>query len=309
MAALFGTRVRRLRKAAGLTQAELGDLVHVVATRITQIERASGSKPTLELARALDAALGADNLLIDLWIYVYREAFPDWSQKFITEQRRAVVIREYAAHLVPGLLQTEKYARAVLSLGQTLTGKEHLEERVTFRMERQGRLAGPDRPDYWVILDEAVLRRPVGGQAVMRDQMARLLKAAEESHVTIQVLPFVLGGHDFLNGSLSLLIMPDGSEIAYTEGSHHGQLSEEPDEIRGFALAYDRLRAAALPPLMSLEMIRSLMEVNHRGTKVPSPSDRRRLAKEQLHQSGRRQLRGGGRRAQKPPPGQPSSAS
>ena len=78
MAALFGSRVRRLRTAAGLTQAELGQKTHVVSTRITQVERASGAKPTLELARALDAALGADSLLVDLWPYVYREAFPDW---------------------------------------------------------------------------------------------------------------------------------------------------------------------------------------------------------------------------------------
>lgn len=116
MAALFGTRVRRLRTAAGLTQAELGDRTHVVSTRITQIERASGAKPTLELARALDAVLGADDLLVELWPYVYREAFPDWSRKFMEYSERAVAIRQYAAHLVPGLLQTEDYARAVLVL-------------------------------------------------------------------------------------------------------------------------------------------------------------------------------------------------
>ncbi|WP_240503105.1 Scr1 family TA system antitoxin-like transcriptional regulator, partial [Streptomyces prasinopilosus] len=92
------------------------------------------------------------------------------------------------------------------------------------------------------------------------------------------------------------LTLPDGSETAYTEGAHYGQLIEDPGEVRSFALTYDRLRAAALPPLMSLDMIRSVMEDNHRGAKVPSRSDRRRLAQEQLQQSGGRQLRGGGRR-------------
>src|SRR3954453_8308432 len=106
MAALFGARVRRLRTAAGLTQAELGRKTHVVSTRITQIERASGAKPTLELARALAAVLGADNLLVELWPYVYREAFPDWSRKFMEYSERAVTIEQYAAHVVPGLLQT-----------------------------------------------------------------------------------------------------------------------------------------------------------------------------------------------------------
>ncbi|MFF0161763.1 helix-turn-helix domain-containing protein [Streptomyces sp. NPDC005263] len=100
MAALFGSRVRRLRTAAGMTQEEVGQKTHVVSTRITQIERASGAKPTLELARALDAVLGADNLLVELWPYVYRETFPDWSRKFIAYSERAVVIQQYAAHVV-----------------------------------------------------------------------------------------------------------------------------------------------------------------------------------------------------------------
>lgn len=296
MAALFGARVRRLRTAAGLTQAELGDRTHVVSTRITQIERASGAKPTLELARALDAALGADDLLVDLWPYVYREAFPDWSRKFMECSARAGAIRQYAAHVVPGLLQTEDYARAVLSVGRTLGSKEQLEERVALRMGRQERLGTPDRPELWVVLDEAVLRRPVGGREVMGEQLARLLGTAAEPHITVQVLPFDQGEHDALGGSLTVLTIPDGSEIAYTEGAHYGQLIENPDEVRSFALTYDRLRAAALPPLMSLDMIRSVMEDNHRGANVPSRSERRRLAQEQLQQSGGRRLRGSGRR-------------
>ncbi|MFD9109244.1 helix-turn-helix domain-containing protein [Streptomyces bottropensis] len=296
MAALFGARVRRLRTAAGLTQAELGARTHVVSTRITQIERASGAKPTLELTRALDAVLGADDLLVELWPYVYREAFPDWSRKFMEYSERAVAVREYAAHVVPGLLQTEDYARAVLSVGRTLGSKEQLEERVALRMGRQERLGTPDRPELWVVLDEAVLRRPVGGREVMGEQLARLLGTAVKPHITVQVLPFDQGEHDALGGSLTVLTMPDGSEIAYTEGAHYGQLIEDPDEARSFALTYDRLRAAALPPLMSLGMIRSVMEDNHRGAKVPSRSERRRLAQEQLQQSGGRQLRGGGRR-------------
>ncbi len=295
MAALFGARVRRLRTAAGLTQAELGHRTHVVSTRITQIERASGAKPTLELARALDAALGADDLLVELWPYVYREAFPDWSRRFMEYAERAVAVHEYAAHVVPGLLQTEDYARAVLKVGRTLGSKEQLEERVALRMGRQERIGAPDRPELWVVLDEAVLRRPVGGRPVMREQLARLLGTATARHITVQVLPFDQGEHAVMGGSLTLLTMPDGAEVAYTEGAHYGQLIEDPDEVRSFALTYDRLRAAALPPLMSLDMIRSVMEDNHRGANVPSRTERRRLAQEQLQQSGGRQLRGGGR--------------
>ncbi|MGW4228543.1 helix-turn-helix domain-containing protein [Streptomyces sp. NPDC004980] len=293
MAALFGSRVRKLRTAAGLTQAELGRMTHVVSTRITQIERSSGARPTFELARALDAALVADNLLVDLWPYVYREAFPDWARTFMAHSARAVAIRQYAAHVVPGLLQTEAYARAVLSVGRTLRSEEHLEERLSARLDRQERLRSADRPDLWVVLDEAVLRRPVGGQPVMRAQLARLLSSAEEPHITVQVLPFDQGEHAAMGGSLTVLDLPDGAEVSYTEGAHHGQLIEDPEEVRRFAVTYDRLRAAALPPLMSLDMIRSAMEDNHHEASVPSRSDRRRLAQQQLQQSGRGRLRGG----------------
>lgn len=283
MAALFGARVRRLRLAAGLTQTELGDKVHVVGTRITQIERASGAKPTLELARALDVALGADDLLVKLWPYVYREAFPDWLRRFMACSERAVVIRQYAAHVVPGLLQIEPYARAVLSVGLTLGSEEQLEERVAVRLGRQKRLGAPDRPELWVILDEAVLRRPVGGRAVMREQLERLLETVKGRHITVQVLPFVQGEHDVMGGSLTVLTMPDGLEVAYTEGAHYGQLIEDPDEVRRYSLAY-------------LDMIRSVLEDNHRGSRLPSRTDRRHLAQEQLQQSGGWRLRGGGRR-------------
>ncbi|WP_306927975.1 helix-turn-helix domain-containing protein [Streptomyces luteogriseus] len=296
MAALFGARVRRLRTAAGLTQAELGDRTHVVSTRITQIERASGAKPTLELARALDAALGAEDLLVELWPYVYREAFPDWSRKFMGYAERAVAVRQYAAHVVPGLLQTEDYARAVLSLDALLDSEEQLEERVAARMGRQDRLSSPERPELWVVLDEAVLRRPIGGQAVMRKQLARLLDASVQRHIAVQVLPFDQGGHEAMGGSLTILTLPDGSEMAYTEGADYGQLIEEPVNVGRYKVIYDRLRAAALPPVTSLDMIRSTMEGDYRGSNVPSRSERRRLAQEQLQQSGGRRLRGGGRR-------------
>lgn len=296
MAAMFGSRVRRLRLAAGLTQAELGSMVHVVATRITQIERASGAKPTRDLARALDSALGADELLVDLWPYVHREAFPDWSRAFMAHAERAVSIQEYAASVMPGLVQTEEYARAVLRVGLTLHSPEQLEERLTARMGRQERLDSNDRPELWVVLDEAVLRRPVGGRAVMCAQLEALLAAASERRLTVQVLPFNQGEHDMMGGSLTLLTMPDGSRVAYTEGAHHGRLVEEPTDVTELALTYDRLRAAALPPLMSLDMIRSVREDHHHGAKVPPRSVRRRLAQEQLQQPGGWQLRGGGGR-------------
>ncbi|MET9353976.1 DUF5753 domain-containing protein [Streptomyces sp. NPDC006617] len=123
-----------------------------------------------------------------------RGAFPDWSRAFIAHSQRAVSVRQYAADLVPGLLQTEEYARAVLSLGMTLNGAEHLGERVAARMGRQQRPTAPGRPELWVVLDEAVLRRPIGGGDVMRAQLERLVEAGAEPHIRVWVLPFEQGG-------------------------------------------------------------------------------------------------------------------
>jgi transcriptional regulator with XRE-family HTH domain len=296
VAALFGSRVRKLRTAAGMTQADLGRRTHVVSTRITQIERASGAKPTLGLAQALDEALGADGLLTDLWPYVYRETFPDWSRAFMAYSARAVSIRQYAAHVVPGLLQTEDYARALLSVGRSLRDSVQLEERLSARLARQERLKSPERPALWVVLDEAVLLRPIGGRTVMREQLRFLVAAAESAAVTVQILPFDEGAHDSLGGSMTVLTLPGGAEVAYLEGADYGRLIEEPTEVERHSAVYSSLRAVALPPSMSLDMVRSAMEGSHRGVSVPSRVERRRVAQQQLQQSGGRRLRRGGRR-------------
>ncbi|MFF4290657.1 Scr1 family TA system antitoxin-like transcriptional regulator [Streptomyces sp. NPDC001633] len=302
MAALFGLRVRRLREAAGLTQSELGKRAHTHSTRINQIERATGSKPTLALAQTLDDVLGADDLLVELWPYVYREAFPDWSRKFIALSERAVVLRQYMAAVVPGLLQTEDYARALMRLDPTLESTEQLEERVAARLGRQARLTMPDGPELWIVLDEAVLARSVGGTTVMRAQLARLLQAANDPRVTMQVLPFSSGEHGSMDWSLTTLTMPDGSEAAYTESGYRGQLFEEPEEVKSFAVTYDQLRALALPPNMSLDMIRSAMEGTYLGECIPSRSERRRLAQVQLQQPGGWRLRRGRPQPPRHPP-------
>ncbi|GGU77608.1 hypothetical protein GCM10010211_49420 [Streptomyces albospinus] len=195
MAALFGTRLRKVRPAARLTQTALGEAVRTHSTRINQVERCTGAKPTPELARAPDGTVGADDLLVELWPFVYRETSPDWAEVFMARSARAVVIRQYAASVVPGLPQTEAHARAVLSVGRTLRSAEQLEERLDSRLMRQRRLRQPDGPVSRVVLDESILLRPVGGPDVMRAQLARLLETADDPRITVQVLPFSSGAH------------------------------------------------------------------------------------------------------------------
>ncbi|MBR7673457.1 helix-turn-helix domain-containing protein [Streptomyces daliensis] len=301
MAVLFGRRVSRLRQRAGLTQEELAAKIFVVRTRISQIEGATGARPTLDLARKLDDVLDADGLLVDLWPYVRRESFPDWSQRFIDLSAKALEIRQYAAHVVPGLLQTPEYARALLRVGRTLRSQQQLDERLAARLDRQARLRGPDAPEMWVVLDESVLRREVGGSGTMRAQILRLLRDGEAGQkLTIQVLPFSSGEHSALGGSLTLLRMPDGSRVAYTEGADSGQLVEEAEEVEGYAATYDRLRALALPPAGSADLLRDVVEESRRASRAPTRPERRHLAQVQLQQSGGRRLRRGGRPIPRP---------
>ena len=232
MAALFGARLRRLRRQAGLTQAELGRRVHVVGARVAQIERGTGHKPTADFARLLDERLGTDGLFTDLWPHVCREAFPDWSRRFTDLSAEATTMHQYAAHVVPGLLQTADYARALLRVGRTLMQKEQLDGRLAARMGRHIQLDGPSGLKLWVVLDESVLRRAIGGRAAMRTQLARLLEPVQEQQVTVQVLPFSSGEHAALGGSLTLLTFQDRFDVAYTEGAESGQLVEEPEDVR-----------------------------------------------------------------------------
>ena len=296
MAALFGARLRRLRTRAGLTQAELGRGVHVVGARIAQVERATGHKPTAAFARLLDERLDADQLFADLWPHVNRESFPDWLLRYMGMSAKATAMRQYAAHVVPGLLQTEEYARALLQVGRTQTTAEQLDRRLAARMSRRSQLDEAGGLDYWVVLDESVLRRAIGGKAAMRAQFARLLEQVQAQHVTVQVLPFSSGEHAALGGSLTLLTLPDGSDVAYTEGAESGQLVQESEDVKTYSVTYERLRALAFPPKKSAELIRAAMEEIDSDSGIPPRSRRRRLAKVQLQQSRGGQLpRGGGR--------------
>lgn len=296
MGALYGSRLRRYRLEAGWTQGDLGFRAHVVQSRINQLERATGAKPTLELSKKLDKLLNTDGLLEELTPHVRREAFPDWAQEHLKQEGRATAIQVYMARTFHGLLQTREYAHALLSLSPTLTSEEHLQKRLTGRMGRQPKLKDPKLREFWMVLDEAVLMRPVGSPAIMRGQMARVLEAAQAPHITVQVLPFSAGGHWPMECSLKMLTLPDGDASAYKEADEFGHLTEENDEVLAYGRGYDRLRAMALPPEQSLDLIQSVMEGTYRAARVPSRFQRRRLAEKQLQRHGGWLVRRGGRR-------------
>ncbi|MFJ3699089.1 Scr1 family TA system antitoxin-like transcriptional regulator [Streptomyces sp. NPDC090052] len=259
LAALYGTKLRKLRTRAGWTQRELGDRIPIAHSRIAQFELGNETPPE-DVNRKLDALLGADGDLVDLWIHARRTPFPDWVQTFVTYEAKAIKMLKYMAHAVPGLLQTEAYARALLRISRPRDTDAQIEGLVAARRERQAILGGGAPPLLWCILDESVIRRPVGGRPGMRKQLAHLLHMARTPHVVLQVLPFSQGEHPVMGGSLTLLSFDRGPDVAYTESSHSGELLEAPEEVAEYALAYDLLQAKALPPDESLVVIRSVME-------------------------------------------------
>ncbi|CAL9593155.1 hypothetical protein SUDANB145_05267 [Streptomyces sp. enrichment culture] len=259
LAALYGKKLRKLRVQAGLTQRQLGALIPIAHSRIAQYELGN-EIPSEKVNAKLDVILRADGDLIDLWDHIRRTPIPDWARKYVEYEAKAVKMLKYVAHTVPGLLQTEEYARALLRISRPRDTDAEIEELVAARLERHSILRRDAPPHLWCILDEAVIRRPVGGCAVMREQLAHVLSQAQTPHVVVQILPFAQGEHPVMGGSLTLLGFGRRPDVAYIESSHSGELVETSDEVAAYALAYDLLQAKALPPDDSLALIRSAME-------------------------------------------------
>jgi hypothetical protein len=180
---------------------------------------------------------------------------PEWWRQFTRYEAQATSLRIYEALLITGLLQTEDYARALLTAGHAKSMEAVLES----RMKRQEILSRSTPPLLWVLLDESALNRPVGGPMVMREQLAHLVEAAALPHVTIRVVAISAGAHNGLDGSFQVLSLP-GRDVAYLEAQEGGRLVEAETEVRAFGVKYDRIGAKALSDDASASLIRSMME-------------------------------------------------
>ncbi len=261
LAALYGAKLRKLRVRAGMTQRQLGDRIPIAHSRIAQFELGK-EPPPADVNAKLDALLGADGDLTDLWGHIVRTPIPDWAQQFVTYEARASAMHKYMAHSIPGLLQTEPYARAMLCVGQVYGSgvAGDLEEKLRARTARQAILSSAAPPWLWLVLDEAVLHRTVGGPLIMREQLTHLLDTAAEPRTTVQVLPYDRGAHPGMGGSVTLLTLPGSGQVVYLEGINSGTLVEKAGEVEKYAIAYDLLQANALPPEESADFIRKVME-------------------------------------------------
>ncbi|WP_312018644.1 helix-turn-helix transcriptional regulator [Streptomyces sp. I05A-00742] len=257
--ALYGSKLRKLRLRAGLTQKQLGAKVPIAHSRIAQFELGK-EVPHEDISTRLDELLGAEGELIALREHIKRAPVTDVFLKFFDFEAKATAMHKYMAHHVPGLLQTETYAREVIGSAQPWLSAEELAAKVATRMGRQRLLVKSDAPLLWSVLDESVIRRPVGGPAAMRDQLLRVLEAAKTPNVEVQVLPFGAGCHPLMGGSLTLLSFKNAPNMAYLEGDLYGHLVNDSAAVARHAHRYDLVHAAALHPDPSIAMIERLVE-------------------------------------------------
>ena len=258
--AVFGAMLRHYRARAGLTQDQVGALAHVSGKLISAYEK-GWRVPTRPTTADIDAVpeLGTHGALIELWDQFEEgmnyQAYPDWFQGWPEKEAIARRLRCFEPNVVPGLLQTEHYARTVFRTRFGITDDE-VESLVSARLKRQEILTRARPPAVWVILDEWVLRRPVGGQSVMQDQVSHLIEAAQRPTVVLQIIPACAGAHTGLNaGGFALAVFDDSPSIGYQEGPVHGQPVRDDKDVSALDLTWDTLTGEALPRKASLAQL------------------------------------------------------
>ena len=260
----LGKQLRDLRERAGLTTEDVAGHVDCSASTISRIEggkvgvRRGALLQLLELYRVIDEAHRETLLVLAKqgkqrgWFARFGD-LPATYSRFIGLESAAVEMRDYEALVVPGLLQTEEYARALV-VADPAFDADGVETRVRVRMERQSLLAQPEPLAFFAILDESVIRRQIGGPEVMREQRKRLMEMSELRNVTIQILPFSGGAYAGMAGSFAILEFRDTPSVVYAENLT-GDIYQESDDVRRYSVVFENLRAAALSPLESIKLI------------------------------------------------------
>ena len=257
--------LRRLREAAELTIDEVGEKLECSASKISRIETGHVGVTPRDVRDMLEV-YGIDDdereALVQLarearkkgWWHAYNEVF---TGSFVGLESDASSLHTHQALLVPGLLQTEDYTRAVIRSIRPDVPDSDVGRRVDARMTRQKLLYEPHPPEYWAVIDEAVLHRIVGGPRIMREQLLRLVELAALPHVTLQVVPFLAGAHAGMEGPFLILGFPEQADpdVVYVENTTTGVYLEQPSDVHRYTLMFDHLRAAALKPDDTVDLL------------------------------------------------------
>ncbi|WP_327426219.1 helix-turn-helix domain-containing protein [Streptomyces sp. NBC_01236] len=257
---VLGKRLRQLREQAGVSFEDAARAIEVTALTVRRIEKAevglripyvrellhTYGVPAAEIDDFLTLAREANQ---PGWWYKYRDVLPEWFSAYVSLESEASVIRLYEPHYVPGLLQTRDYATALMRVGFPNESKEDIARRVALRVKRQDLLAKPDAPAIWAVLDETVLRRPVGGAEVMRAQIDRLHEVLDMPKVRIQIMRFRVGAHPgafgpFHHFRFGFSELPD---VVYTESLVGAVYVDRPDDVVTYLEVLDRMSVQAEP--------------------------------------------------------------
>jgi transcriptional regulator with XRE-family HTH domain len=270
---LVGSQLRRLREASGVTREEAAYAIRGSEAKMSRLESGRvGFKPrdVADLLTLYGLTEGsARDVVLSLaqqanepgWWHRYSDTMPDWFSTYVGLEQAATIIRGYEAQYVPGLLQTEAYAKAVVALGEAVRADE-VTKRVELRMHRQQLLYTPKPPDYWAVIDEAVLRRNLGGRQVMRDQLDHVLQASNRPNITVQVVPFERSDVAAVGGPFTLLRFaePDLPDIVYLEQLNSALYLNRDVDVMNYLQIINRLAAGALTPQRSAELIASVRD-------------------------------------------------
>lgn len=270
---LLGNQLRRLRETAGLTPDQAGYEIRASRSKISRMENGRVGfkdrdlRDLLILYGVTDAQIQAEMLALARqantpgWWAKYGDVLPDWFEAYLRLEAVASVIRSFELQFVHGLFQTEEYARAVTVLGHKASSAEEIDRRVGLRMKRQDVLTRPEPPRVWSVMDEAALRRPVGGRRVMRAQVERLIDVAVLSRITFQVMPFRRGGHAGAGGSFTVLRFgePDLPDVVYIEQLTSALYLERRADVDHYMEVVNRLSAEALTPAGTTRFLKEII--------------------------------------------------
>ncbi|MFC6017953.1 Scr1 family TA system antitoxin-like transcriptional regulator [Plantactinospora solaniradicis] len=255
----FAEELRLARAAAGMTQAMLAEAINYSQPMVTKIETCE-RRPSLDFARRCDRVFDTDGRFARIQKRISQEILVQYFREWAGVEQEAKALRSFQPTYVPGLLQTEAYARAVFS-GPGLLAAEQVEEQVTTRLDRQEILTRPKPPLLAFVLDEYVLRRPIGGMAVMREQLLHLVKVGTSvPQVKIHLVPASAGAYAGLDGPFVLATPPSGEPVVFFEGHWHGQMDDRPEFVNHMIDVWETIRSVALPHQQSLDLIAEVAE-------------------------------------------------
>jgi hypothetical protein len=270
---LVGAQLRRLRSERGISREQAGEAIRASEWKIHRLENGQvgfKERDVVDLLR-LYAVTDPNEVAAFLvlareanepgWWHQYGDLLPQWFKPYVDLESAATLIRSYEGQFVPGLLQTEDYMRAVIGGADLDQSPEEVERRVALRVARQALLARPDAPRLWAVVDEAALRRPVGGREVMRGQLERLIDATKLPNVTLQILPFAVGAHRGMAGAFSVLRFADGElpDVVYLEHLTNAVYLDKRDEVERYLDVMENLCVDSEPPARTAELLHAML--------------------------------------------------